>query len=204
MTDELFSRTFLPLQESLYKVAYHLLRSEQAAEDAVQELYLKLWRGRESLGIVNNPKAYCITVLRNLCLDIIRRNARTNAGPVSVEEPPDEFSQEDSLDAILACEREVECSERQSGSFGRPFFAGLAASLAFACIVAFFVVTGVRNRTPQDTFSDPRLAYAEVEKAFARIGNEVNRGAKMAGKSGEVLAKPAEIINNITGSGNAR
>ena len=94
MTDELFSRTFLPLQESLYRVAYHLLRSEQTAEDAVQELYLKLWRGRESLGIVNNPKAYCITVLRNLCLDIIRRNARTNAGPVS-----DEFSQEDSLDA---------------------------------------------------------------------------------------------------------
>ena len=99
MTDELFSRTFLPLQESLYRVAYHLLRSEQAAEDAVQELYLKLWRGRESLGIVNNPKAYCITVLRNLCLDIIRRNARTDAGPVSVEGPPDEFSQEDSLDA---------------------------------------------------------------------------------------------------------
>ena len=99
MTDELFSRTFLPLQESLYRVAYHLLRSEQAAEDAVQELYLKLWRGRESLGIVNNPKAYCITVLRNLCLDIIRRNARTDAGPVSVEGPPDELSQEDSLDA---------------------------------------------------------------------------------------------------------
>ena len=40
MTDELFSRTFLTLQESLYRVAYHLLRSEQAAEDAVQELYL--------------------------------------------------------------------------------------------------------------------------------------------------------------------
>lgn len=99
MTDELFSRTFLPLQESLYRVADHLLRSEQAAEDAVQELYLKLWRGRESLGIVNNPKAYCITVLRNLCLDIIRRNAWTDAGPVSVEGPPDEFSQEDSLDA---------------------------------------------------------------------------------------------------------
>ena len=99
MTDELFSRTFLPLQESLYRVAYHLLHSEQDAEDAVQELYLKLWRGRESLGIVNNPKAYCITVLRNLCLDIIRRNARTDAGPVSVEGPPDEFSQEDSLDA---------------------------------------------------------------------------------------------------------
>ena len=64
MTDELFSRTFLPLQESLYRVAYHLLRSEQAAEDAVQELYLKLWRGRESLGIVNNPKAYCIWLRR--------------------------------------------------------------------------------------------------------------------------------------------
>ena len=35
MTDEFFSQTFLPLQEPLYRVAYHLLKSEQAAEDAV-------------------------------------------------------------------------------------------------------------------------------------------------------------------------
>ena len=100
MTDEFFSQTFLPLQEPLYRVAYHLLKSEQAAEDAVQELYLKLWRGREGLGNLNNPKAYCITVLRNLCLDSIRRNARCDGQSIDDEGgPPGQFSQEDSLDA---------------------------------------------------------------------------------------------------------
>ena len=100
MTDEFFSQTFLPLQEPLYRVAYHLLKSEQAAEDAVQELYLKLWRDREGLGNLNNPKAYCITVLRNLCLDSIRRNARCDGQSIDDEEgPPGQFSQENSLDA---------------------------------------------------------------------------------------------------------
>ena len=88
MTDEFFSQTFLPLQEPLYRVAYHLLKSEQAAEDAVQELYLKLWRGREGLGNLNKPKAYCITVLRNLCIDSIRRNARCDGQSIDDEGGP--------------------------------------------------------------------------------------------------------------------
>ena len=71
----------------------------------------------------------------------------------------------------------------------------------FACICAAFVLVGVRNSAPRDTFSDPKLAYAEVEKAFSRIGSEMNKGAKLAEKSGEKLSKPAQIINNITHGG---
>lgn len=54
-------------------MAYHLLESEQDAEDAVQDLYLKLWAARDSLSGVRNPLAYGLSVLKNICIDRIRR-----------------------------------------------------------------------------------------------------------------------------------
>lgn len=73
MTAREFTDTYLPLSESLYRVAYRLLGTQEDAEDAVQDLYLKLWAGKENLDAVYNPKAYCISLLRNLCIDRLRR-----------------------------------------------------------------------------------------------------------------------------------
>ncbi len=72
MTGTDFTRIFLPLRESLYKVAFYILESETDAEDALQDLYLKLWARRDALDSLNNPKAYCISLLKNLCIDRIR------------------------------------------------------------------------------------------------------------------------------------
>lgn len=63
----------MPLHESLYRVAYYILESEADAEDAVQDMYVKLWNSIDSLDTVRNPKSYCITLLRNICIDRIRR-----------------------------------------------------------------------------------------------------------------------------------
>ena len=84
MTDKEFHNDYLSLAEALYKVAFYILESEEDAEDAVQELYLKLWKNRGALDGINNPKAYAMTLLRNLCLDRIRR-----AGKNSGEEVPE-------------------------------------------------------------------------------------------------------------------
>ncbi|MBQ9477904.1 MAG: sigma-70 family RNA polymerase sigma factor [Bacteroidales bacterium] len=73
MTVQEFRDTYLPLSEGLYRVAYGLLESRPDAEDAVQDLYIKLWGMRETLEAVHNPRAYSITLLRNLCIDRIRR-----------------------------------------------------------------------------------------------------------------------------------
>lgn len=76
MTAKEFTDTYFPLSESLYRVAFRLLGAQEDAEDAVQDLYLKLWAGKESLDTVYNPKAYCISVLRNICIDRIRKADR--------------------------------------------------------------------------------------------------------------------------------
>lgn len=74
MTTQEFTYTFLPLADNLYRVAYYLLESESDAQDAVQDLYIKLWNSREALVNIRNPKSYCNTLMRNLCIDRIRKN----------------------------------------------------------------------------------------------------------------------------------
>ena len=73
MTEFLFHKEYLPLAQTLYRIAFYMLESEAEAEDAVQEVYAKLWESRDRLEDVQSPKAYCIRMLKNLCLDRIRR-----------------------------------------------------------------------------------------------------------------------------------
>ena len=61
MTERQFHTAYLSLAETLYRIAFYMLESEAEAEDALQELYLKLWDNRDSLDAVRSPKAYSIT-----------------------------------------------------------------------------------------------------------------------------------------------
>lgn len=76
MTTEEFEKRFIPLQEGIYRLAFHFLESQEEAEDLVQELYLKLLSNKDKLDPISNPKAYCITLARNLCLDKLRKRSR--------------------------------------------------------------------------------------------------------------------------------
>lgn len=73
MTESRFHKDYLTLAETLYRIAYYMLESEAEAQDAVQEVYLKLWESRTALDGVRMPKAYCIRMLKNICMDRIRR-----------------------------------------------------------------------------------------------------------------------------------
>lgn len=73
MTAERFRKEYLPLQDELYRVAFYILESSTDAEDAVQDLYLKLWDAADALDGISSPKAYCIRLLRNICVDKLRR-----------------------------------------------------------------------------------------------------------------------------------
>lgn len=64
-----FKRRFLPLQKMLYREAFRMLCDSFEAEDAVQNLYLKLWEKRDELYSIAAPEAYCRTLLKNICID---------------------------------------------------------------------------------------------------------------------------------------
>lgn len=97
MTKAEFIQSYLPLQEGLYRVAFYILESEVDAEDAVQDLYVKLWNSLDSLDTVRNPKSYCVTLMRNLCLDRMRKASCRHAGS-ELRDAPSES--EDALSAM--------------------------------------------------------------------------------------------------------
>lgn len=79
-----FKEIWLPLEDTFCKVASYILEDAADARDAVQDLYVKLWNGRDRE--ILNPKAYGITLLRNLCLDRLRQR---KAGRQGIETEPE-------------------------------------------------------------------------------------------------------------------
>ena len=67
-----FKKMFLPCHRKLYGLALRLLENEDDAQDLLQEAYLKLWDRREALDAISNPEAFCTTLVRNMCLDLLR------------------------------------------------------------------------------------------------------------------------------------
>ena len=92
MTDARFHTVWIPLQERFYRVAFYLLEDRADALDAVQDLYVKLWKMRDSLDLVRNPGAYGALLMRNLCIDRIRRVTPTEdlTDTIPGDRPPDE------------------------------------------------------------------------------------------------------------------
>ena len=74
-----------------------------------------------------------------------------------------------------------------------PAFAAAAAVLA-----AVLLLPGGRT-TPKDSFDDPALAYAQVEKTFQYISQKMSGGVGMVREAGSVINRPEQIINKING-----
>ena len=115
MTDARFHTVWIPLQERFYRVAYYLLEDRADALDAVQDLYVKLWNRRDSLDLIQNPGAYGALLVRNLCIDRIRRLTPAEALPDDLpgREPPDEqLAAKETLGAVMQAIERLPDSQR--------------------------------------------------------------------------------------------
>lgn len=72
-----------------------------------------------------------------------------------------------------------------------------AASAAFAAVAAAAAIVLTVPSRPKDTFSDPLLAYAEVERTLNYISMKMDKGLDMVGEVEPALEKPAQIINKL-------
>lgn len=69
-----FKTNVLPVSKKLLRFATHFLKDEDLARDVVQDVFLKLWQKRETLGKIENIEAFTMRMTRNRCLDVIRAN----------------------------------------------------------------------------------------------------------------------------------
>lgn len=89
--------------------------------------------------------------------------------------------------------------EKPSGRL-RPaaYIISAAASLAVLVGIGLGVSSSIRdNRIPEDTFTDPYLAYAQLEQTFSMISEKMDKGLSIAQGAEEVLAKTNEIMEKI-------
>jgi RNA polymerase sigma-70 factor, ECF subfamily len=70
----LFESTVLPYLNSGYNLARWLTRSEQDAEDAVQEASLRAWRSFDTFLAGRDARAWFLTIVRNTCRTLHRKN----------------------------------------------------------------------------------------------------------------------------------
>ena len=106
MESDQFKSEVLPLREQLFKYAQRLLNDVEETEDAIQDVFLKLWYMREGLEKYDNLAAFVTQVTKNYCLNrlkIMERTAELPEFPIpDTENTPDiQLEQKDRVDHVM-------------------------------------------------------------------------------------------------------
>lgn len=99
-----FRQDLLPLKDKIYRVGLRITLNAQEAEDLTQDTLLRAWNKRDELLKVSNIEAFCITICRNLALDLIARKDQRN---VSLE-----GEQTDAYDLARTPEEQLEHKDK--------------------------------------------------------------------------------------------
>ena len=78
MTQTEFIDIVMPFKDKLYRMAKRLLVSNEEAEDATQEVLIKLWNNRSKMEDYKNIEAFSMTMTKNLCLDRLKSKQAQN------------------------------------------------------------------------------------------------------------------------------
>jgi RNA polymerase sigma-70 factor (ECF subfamily) len=76
MDAEVFQNRVLPVKNKLFRFALRMLGNEDEAKDVVQDVFIRLWNGREQLADIQNMEAWCMRITKNLSLDMLRVQKR--------------------------------------------------------------------------------------------------------------------------------
>jgi RNA polymerase sigma-70 factor (ECF subfamily) len=73
-----FLNIVLPFKDKLFRMAKRLLVSTEEAEDATQEILIKLWDKKNKMETYNNVEAFAMTMTKNFCLDRLKSKQAGN------------------------------------------------------------------------------------------------------------------------------
>jgi len=78
MTQAEFLDIVMPFKDKVFRLAKRLLVSQEEAEDATQEILIKLWRNKQKIQEYNNVEAFSMTMTKNFCLDRLKSKHAQN------------------------------------------------------------------------------------------------------------------------------
>ncbi len=86
---------------NLCKRVNNMLNDEEAAEDVVQQLFMKIWESRDTMVLPDSVAAYLFTAARNRALNYIKSQARKSNNEIPLNQHHDEadYRTEEHMDA---------------------------------------------------------------------------------------------------------
>lgn len=78
MNQNEFVNLITPFKDKIFRISRRLLVSIEEAEDATQEVLVKLWNKKESLSNYNSVEALAMTMTKNYCLDQLKSKRAGN------------------------------------------------------------------------------------------------------------------------------
>ena len=78
MTQTEFLNIVMPFKDKVFRLAKRLLVSTEEAEDATQEVLLKLWRNKMKMAEYRNVEAFSMTMTKNYCFDKLKSKQAQN------------------------------------------------------------------------------------------------------------------------------
>jgi RNA polymerase sigma-70 factor (ECF subfamily) len=73
-----FLKIVNPFKDKVFRIAKRLLVSSEEAEDATQEVLIRLWSKKEGLDKYNSVEALAVTMTKNYCLDQLKSKRASN------------------------------------------------------------------------------------------------------------------------------
>lgn len=78
MNQKEFMQLVNPFKDKVFRMAKRLLVSTEEAEDATQEVLVKLWNKHESINEYKSVEAVAMTMTKNYCLDQLKSKRAAN------------------------------------------------------------------------------------------------------------------------------
>jgi RNA polymerase sigma factor (sigma-70 family) len=103
MTISEFDDFVRTMSRRLYTVAFRILGRQEEAEDAVQEVFIKMWNMGRKLDGYDSLEALSTAMTRNFCIDQVRKKKHISDEPVPEEasDSPAELLERAESNAIL-------------------------------------------------------------------------------------------------------
>ncbi|WP_417886774.1 RNA polymerase sigma factor [Zunongwangia sp.] len=98
MKESTFLDTISPFKDKIFRLASRLLVSKEAAEDATQEVIIKLWKKKKKINEYNNIEAFAMTITKNYCYDQLKLKQNNNLRIVHTNYDSHEISSQRKLE----------------------------------------------------------------------------------------------------------
>ena len=158
---EAFGALYEHCSRAVYAYALSILKLPAAADDVSQEAFLKIWRAAPAYAPQGRPMAWIMRIVRNLCIDELRRQPAaplmpdSAAGPEAAVPTGDAVIQREYLRSLL--ESELTGEEREIVRlrvYGGLTHAEIAEALGVAAPVVrwkyAYALKKLRKRCAQD------------------------------------------------------